>query len=298
MNLNVKYLLMKYLITLTLLYSLGLSAQDKWVDLIAGKPNMEYIDAKKELAKSWKIAYEPIMLGCVLDSVQLNRIAVQDSLNAKYFEQLTQKIGHDWKEDFQVMLNLKIHQKRIAEIEGAWTEYIMGRPYIQYLEAKQKTAKEWGLKYEYVLLGCTPDTPLNEEQTQKKMKSDAYLKRLDGLLGEHWKNKFQEDVDFNLSLGALEPKPLPMHPEQLKNGWVDCYYASDNKSIIEKRLAVAKAWNIHYMPYFLGCKTNTLLQKKTLRFELSNAIYFSELEKQLGPQWKTRFDHAITKVKI
>jgi hypothetical protein len=74
-----------------------LKVTDGWVDCIMGKPNTIYIDARKAVAKEWKITYVPYFMGCKRSK---NRIAQKKKITAtnnKYFESLKEKFGSDWR---------------------------------------------------------------------------------------------------------------------------------------------------------------------------------------------------------
>jgi hypothetical protein len=74
-----------------------LKVRDGWVDCILGKPNKIYIDARKAVAKEWKITYVPYFMGCKRSK---KSIAQRDKItanNVQYFDKLSENYGQDWR---------------------------------------------------------------------------------------------------------------------------------------------------------------------------------------------------------
>ena len=72
----------------------------KWVDVVIGYPNFDYLDTKREVAKDWGINYEYQTLGCAVSSYRIRQQRNRDLINNKYFKELKDRFGDDWRERF------------------------------------------------------------------------------------------------------------------------------------------------------------------------------------------------------
>lgn len=177
----------------------NLKAQDVWVDCVMGKPYMAHFDAMKAVAKEWGINYKVEFMGCVLSKKMMAVEKKQDKLNAQYFEKLAARFGEDWQKRFKLAVQ---KQKPIysSEENPVWKNTILGRPYMAYLDAKKEIAKEWGINYEPVFLGCVIDKPgIKEQNTAAEKVSKPYLAAIAAHYGEDWKEIFEAEAKKRLA---------------------------------------------------------------------------------------------------
>jgi len=257
-----------------------------WKDYIIGKPDMQYIELKKAVAKAWGLDYKVYLMGCEYsDEIkeQEQKIATE---NALYFKQLEQQYGKNWQQYFE----LDIAKKRFASQEqkiAVWQEAIVGKPDMQYIKAKQAAAKAWGIQYQPQLLGCSMDAETEQKSTRLATKNKSYLAQIANYFGENWAVLFNQEIKQHYYALTTSVDSTKI--------WHDCVIGYPDFSYYEAKKAVAKAWNINYKITFLGCVVSEKSRKTSLQCRNESKVYLNELTTKLGEDWSTRFNIEIQK---
>ncbi len=72
-----------------------------------------------------------------------------------------------------------------------------------YFDTKKAVAKEWGINYEPLFLGCMPDKPGVKEQDEEAQASNKqYLADLDEHFGKGWKELLEAEVQARLKVNT------------------------------------------------------------------------------------------------
>ena len=165
-----------------------------WIDYVIGKPYLAHFEAMEKVAKAWGFNYQAHFAGCEMSEEVEKEADKIEKANKAYFAKLEAKFGKDWHQRFNI--EVKKEMPIYTEIENpVWKYTILGKPSMQYIEAKKEVAKAWGINLEPVFLGCVIDKPGVKEADNKATKeSKAYLKAIAAHYGEDWQTYFNKEV--------------------------------------------------------------------------------------------------------
>ena len=79
--------------------------------------------------------------------------------------------------------------------DGKWIQIVIGKPWMKGLEAKEKIAKKWGIKYQYKTVGCVMTKEKMESRKQRELVNQEYFKELNQKFGNDWREKFDKEVE-------------------------------------------------------------------------------------------------------
>jgi hypothetical protein len=168
--------------------------------------------------------------------------------------------------------------------EDVWVDYVMGKPYMPYFEAKQEVAKAWGINYEVKFVGCKVTDQMEREQIAQSLANEKYFAKLTQKHGKDWQERFEIDVK----------KKLPFAQEITNPVWEDAILGRPHMGYIDARKAVAKKWGINYKPLFLGCVIDKPGVKESReKANKKNKAYLQAIEDHYGKDWKQYFNAEV-----
>lgn len=272
---------------LLLLFSISFTiAQDGWKDYIVGRPNNNYLAAKRTTAKAWGIQYETLLAGCVLTDEVSEAVEVYQKNNEIYFQQLAHKLGDNWKYYFELDVKKRLLIQQAETEERIWIEVIVDKSNSLYYQTKKATAKRWGIQYEPRFIEGTLTEELSTELQEVMQQSSAYEQDLYRQLGEHWKKDFLREVDLELAKQKAKDQPIAA-----KKVWMDLDFLIKNEAHLKAKKAIAQEWGIQYAT----CSSHPRAIYKNSRIQKKNQRYFNLLAKHYGVDWKGHFDRAVQK---
>lgn len=168
--------------------------------------------------------------------------------------------------------------------EDLWVDYVMGKPYMPYFEAKQEVAKAWGINYEVKFVGCKVTDEMEAEEKAQNISNQKYFEKLSLKHGEDWQVRFDIDVK----------KKLPFAQELKDPVWEAAIIGRPHMGYVDATRAVAKKWGINYKTVFLGCVVDKpSVQKARKKAERNNKAYFAAIEAHYGKDWQKYFNAEV-----
>ena len=261
-------------------------AQNTWVDYIVGRPDVFYLDAKKEVAKDWGINYETEVAGCIDCEDTRRRAAELDQKNQAYFRLLELRYGQDWLPIFNKMVAKKHNYLKAQENQeqGIWYELLEQEGDSEFYTIKQEVAAEWGINYQAVWVDVETLGEQEKEQLQQQFEQSVqYQQQLQDRLGEQWADWIEAESRLRL-LQQLTPK---------KGTWVDVVWGIPNSPYFRAKAAVAKRWGIQYETRLMGNERTAALIYKQRDLMRQNAVYFAALDQHFNRVWITAFYREV-----
>lgn len=175
------------------------STQEKgtWYEIVEDKINTKnkaFYAAKKTVAKTWGIAYEAKFLSEDMTAAEKTALKELFLANNDYVSQLKNTFGHNWQEKLNQEVDFKLAKQEVANPKHVWIDYVIGKPYMPYFEAKKVLAKEWGINYEFQFQGCNLSKKMQQEATKVQAANAPYFKALEKQFGKDWKVRFDIEV--------------------------------------------------------------------------------------------------------
>lgn len=182
------------------------TSQEKgiWYELVDNNKDKSFYAAKQVVAQTWGITYKPQFLTKDMSATEKAALTELFLANNDYVQQLENTFGKGWQKILDQEVEFEVaKQQHLANNTATWVDYVVGKPYMTYFEAKKIVAKDWGIAYEVKFQGCEL-TPKMEKEMAKVEKSNArYFKTLEKLYGEDWKTKFDRAVQKKVAQAHL-----------------------------------------------------------------------------------------------
>jgi hypothetical protein len=170
-----------------------------WYEIADNNKNKAFYTKKKAVAKTWGIAYEAKFLSEDMNAAQKSALTELFLANNDYVSQLKNTFGQNWQETLNQEVNFELAKQEVPNPKHVWIDYVMGKPYMPYFEAKKVLAKEWGINYEFQFQGCSLSKKMQQEATKVQAANAPYFKALEKQFGKDWKVRFdiavQKKVD-------------------------------------------------------------------------------------------------------
>lgn len=168
--------------------------------------------------------------------------------------------------------------------DDVWVDYVMGKPYIPYFEAKKEVAKEWGINYKVKFVGCKVTDKMQAEKKLVNAANQKYFAKLAQKHGKDWKARFDIDVKKKLPFAQHLENPV----------WESTILGRPDMGYIEAKKAVAKKWDINYKPVFLGCVPNKPgVQESRDKAAKNSKVYLQAIEDHYGKDWQKYFNAEV-----
>ena len=69
-----------------------------WLEIVQGRPNIAYFEAKETLAKKWGIHYKAVFLGCDISQSPDKSLQTKLEKSAQYLSRLNARLGDNWQD--------------------------------------------------------------------------------------------------------------------------------------------------------------------------------------------------------
>lgn len=273
-----------------LIFYPSINAQEIWKDYIIGRPMQDYVEAKQTVAKEWGIQYEAIFAGCVMSSKATAQAQKHSKNNKAYFSILATKFGENWMEEFNLDVKKKINLQKAEEETRILCEVITNPQNNAIYKTKKEVAQKWGIKYEPRFIKGSISEEYKASLQRDMLASNDYERHLEMVFGKDWKTTFEQEVQV-----ALTQKEASIKPVSDKNVWIDYVIEKPNIRFFDAKKAVAKEWGINYKVKFMDCKHTPTLEQEQAKIHQQNNLYFNQLKKEHGKNWKVLFDKAVQK---
>jgi hypothetical protein len=177
-----------------------------WYEIIESHTNKDFFTSKKEVAKTWGIAYQALFV--TKNTTASEQIEFMDFLvvNEDYMRQLKNTFGPNWQKTLNQEVDLELEKQTVASPDNVWIEYVVGRPNMAHFEAKKEVAKEWGINYEVQFKNCTLSDELKQEMSEIEAKNAPYFKILEKNYGKDWTLRFNQAIEKKIATGKLDKK--------------------------------------------------------------------------------------------
>lgn len=165
-----------------------------------------------------------------------------------------------------------------------WVNYIIGKPYMEAIDAHKAVAKEWGIRYRIVLSGCeTTEQALAEAQAYQQS-NQRYFAILDQRYGADWQTYFKREVAKQQSFLQQQTRPLQGTWYELIAKELDQPHLTPR--YLEAKAAVAAEWGIRYAPLYLDEIQNEAQNREAEAKSNQSYAYAQQITQQLGdPYW-------------
>lgn len=161
-----------------------------------------------------------------------------------------------------------------------WVDYVVGKPYMAYFEAKEAVAKEMGVNYRVEFLGCELSKEMDNRLKLQTKKNQLYFNALEKELGAEWRKQFDFAVKKRLPFAEHLDNPV----------WKDAVLGRPDPSFFEAKKELAKAWGINYQPIFLGCIVDAPgVKAKRKAAEKESKVYLEAIAEHYGADWQDLF---------
>lgn len=168
--------------------------------------------------------------------------------------------------------------------DDVWIDYVIGKAYMPYFEAKETTAKEWGINYEVKFVGCVVSDEIEAKEQLVEAANQKYFAKLAQKHGSDWEERFEIDVK----------KKLPLAPHLTDPVWEYTILGKPSMGYIEAKKVVAKKWNINLKPVFLGCVANKPgVQESRDKAAENSKVYLKTIESHYGENWQQHFNAEV-----
>lgn len=165
-----------------------------------------------------------------------------------------------------------------------WNDYIMGKPMMGYMEAKEAVAKEWGIEYKVEMLGCV----LTEKEEKRMQELDAQnqscFQNLEKNFGKDWQLLFNLDVRKKMFINDTLNN---------KGTWVEPVIGKPYLAHFDAKKIVAAKWGIRFEPYFLGCEVSPEVQAEAEQVAAKSADYERLIASHFGEDWQKYFEKEL-----
>ena len=269
---------MKYWLSNILLFiSFTFQAQDTWYEYILGKPNVDYIEAKRTITKEWGLSYNPIISGCIYSEAVQKQIDSFQVVNLPYLSKLDKELGNTWKDVLNEAIQLQIIQQKATGL--SWNEPVFGRPNMAYFEQKKSFLTTLGILYQPIFKNCSPNN-LNEKDQKELDQSNAFKNKMYTFLGRTWESL----IDKYIHLNHYRSQDIPIVWDEYQSTKA----ASKKLDALyhKTRSEVLRDWGIQHTFHNVGaCKYAKL--KKDGHIVASQTVE-DTLTQRLGSDWKDR----------
>lgn len=273
MYMNIKFL--NILLTTCLSFGINfcVNAQDVWYEYIVGRPNVDYVEAKKKITKQWGIQYQPIISGCVYTEQIEHEMDSFQQINAPYLDQLDKQFGPSWQQILNEDIQLAIIKSKANGL--SWKEPIFGRPNMSYFNQKKQFLSSLGITYEAVFKNCSPNNLSDADQTELD-ESNAFKNTLYNIMGRTWEALFEKRI--RQSYYQTSGHEI-VWDEFIKTNGSDKAYQEERSKIINN-------WGIqHKLHLVSACKYKKLTKDGHIA---ASQVIEDQITKQLGSDWKDR----------
>lgn len=161
-----------------------------------------------------------------------------------------------------------------------WVDFLIGKPHMQTIEARQAVAKKWGIRYSVNTAGCVASEELLAQAQAYQERNQAYFEVLAQRYGADWLTYFERDVSKKQCFLQQQERPLqgtwyeliPKEQDQVKR----------SPHYLETKAAVAATWGVRYAPLYLSqIKTDVQWAEAQAKDSQSYA-YVEQITQQLG----------------
>ncbi len=169
--------------------------------------------------------------------------------------------------------------------QDRWEDYIMGRPMQGYAEAKEATAKRWGLEYKAVFGGCVVSEATQKTQKSAQTNNQLYFESVEKRYGNDWLDAFKLDVriEMNRTIYANDSAV-----------WIEILQKEQDSAYLDSKKAIAQKWGIRYQAFLLRAQNGQLAAElQDLNIDESDR-YLRRLDSRLGEQWSAAFSKEVS----
>jgi hypothetical protein len=170
-----------------------------WYEIIDQKEDKAFYASKKVVAKTWGISYEAKFISDDMSVAEKETLKELFLANNDYVQQLQNTFGQDWQKILNDEVTVELAKKASVNKEMVWVDYVVGKPYMAYFDAKQAVAKEWGINYETQFKGCKASKKTAAASAKIDAKNLIYFKLLAQQHGKDWNARFEKAVKEKLA---------------------------------------------------------------------------------------------------
>lgn len=164
-----------------------------------------------------------------------------------------------------------------------WNDYIVGRPFPGYMEAKKTIAEAWGIQYQAIAAGCVISDEITAQAKAYDEQNQIYFKTIAARFGDDWQHYFNLEV---------QKKLYQERQADLKKTWYEVLPTNSSQSLINSHKATAEAWGIPYATILADTEADlTTEQKEQLT---ASAKANKQLNAFFGHDWQKDFNREAT----
>lgn len=177
------------------------SSEEKgiWYEIATEDQTKTFYEAKKIVAKEWGIDYQAKFIAEDMNAEDKAALLELFTSNQVYVNQLKNTFGQNWQEKLNQEVEVYLVQQKESNDKGIWIDYVVGKPYMAYFEAKKALAKEWGIQYETQFKGCDLSDEMEREAAIVEESNASYFKTLEKIHGKNWMDRFNKAVKERLA---------------------------------------------------------------------------------------------------
>lgn len=165
-----------------------------WYEIADNNKDKAFYTFKKAVAKTWGISYEAQFISEDMSASDKATLTERFLANNDYVQQLKNTFGQNWQDKLTQEVNFEIAKQEVANHNQVWVDYVIGKPYMVYFEAKKAVAQEWGIHYEPQFKGCNLSKKMEKEAIKVETANAPYFKFLEKQFGKDWKVRFDSAV--------------------------------------------------------------------------------------------------------
>lgn len=167
--------------------------------------------------------------------------------------------------------------------QDIWNDYVIGRPMVNYYDAKKTIAKEWGINYQATFAGCVLSDEVSEKANAYEKSNKAYFEVLATKYGQNWQQDFALDVK----------KEMHRNSSSEKGTWYEVADVKQDKAFYTSKKVIAKTWGISYEAQFISANMTTSEKEALTERFLTNEDYMRQLENTFGQNWQDILNHEV-----
>jgi hypothetical protein len=182
------------------------SEKGTWYEIVENSKGKAFYASKKIVAKTWGISYEAKFVSEDMSATEKETLMELFLANNDYVDQLENTFGQDWQKTLNKEVDFELAKKVVTEPKNVWIDYVVGKPYMAYFDAKKAIAKEWGINYEVQFKGCSLSEKMEAESAAVDAANLPYLKLLEKQHGKDWNTRFEKAVKERIEKNRLSEK--------------------------------------------------------------------------------------------
>jgi hypothetical protein len=179
------------------------SEKGTWYEVADDKQDKAFYASKKAVAKTWGISYEAQFISANMTTSEKEALTERFLASQDYMRQLENTFGQNWQDILNQEVDFELAKQTVASSDNVWIDYVVGKPYMAYFEAKKEVAKEWGINYEPNFQGCKPTPKTKKEEAKVNKVNARYFKILAQEYGKNWSASFDQAVKKRLAKERL-----------------------------------------------------------------------------------------------